>query len=64
MYDKEDALDAVMYNLLSVLDVDEGNNKGKVDISINENDLQIDDQTISTIPYLWGPAILEVRVWK
>ena len=31
---------------------------------VDENDLIVDVQTIEQVPFLWGPAILEVQVWR
>ena len=38
--------------------------KGVVDVSFDENDLLVQIQSVEKIPYLWGPALMEVRVWK
>lgn len=60
-YDSFDAMDIVMYDLLGKLDV---NNDGDLEVSISQSDLVIDSETIEEIPFLWGPAMIEVRVWN
>ena len=60
-YDANDALDNVAYSLFSNLDIDKD---GKLDINIDENNLNVNTLTISKIPSLWGPAIIEIRVWE
>ncbi len=57
----QDAADVAMFNLLSSLDID-GN--GDLEVSIDTDDLEVDAQTIKRIPYLWGPALIEIGVWK
>ena len=32
--------------------------------NINENNLDVSTLIISKVPSLWGPAIIEVRVWE
>ena len=60
-YNLNNALDVVMYDLLSNFDID---SDGFVDISISEEDLEVEAQTIEEIPFLWGPALIEVRIWR
>ncbi|MBI2656753.1 VWA domain-containing protein [Candidatus Woesearchaeota archaeon] len=60
-YDANDALDNVAYSLFSNLDIDKD---GKLDVNIDENSLNVNTLTISKIPSLWGPAIIEIRVWE
>lgn len=59
-YDPSDALDDAAFRLFSQLDFD-GN--GKLEIRLDENNLQADTLTVSDVPSLWGPAIVEVRLW-
>ena len=61
-YNSSDAIDIVMYNLLRKLDVNPPT--GDIEISLSESDLEISAQTIKDIPFLWGPAMIEVRVWR
>ncbi len=60
-YDTNDAMDNTAYQLFSNLDIDKD---GKLDVNIDESNLNVDTLTISKVPSLWGPAILEVRVWE
>jgi len=61
IYDSNDALDIVVYQLFSNLDIDKD---GKLDVNIDENNLNVNTLTISKVPSLWGPAIIEIRVWE
>jgi len=60
-YDANDALDNAVFQLLSNLDIDKD---GKLDVNIAENNIDVSTLTISKVPSLWGPAIIEVRVWE
>lgn len=60
-YDKNDTYDDAMYNLLSNLDFDKD---GRIYVNINEENFVIGAISVGKIPYPWGPAIAEVRVWK
>jgi len=60
-YDVNDALDNAVYDLFSNLDIDKN---GKLDINIDQNSLNINTLTISNVPSLWGPAIIEMHVWE
>ncbi len=57
-YNPQDAYDLSMYGLLSAFDFEED---GTVLIRFEE--LEIIISTLSNIPYLWGPEIIEFRVW-
>ena len=61
VYDTDDSIDDAVYSLLSNLDFD---NNGRININIAEADLQIEALWVSQVPYLWGPAIAELRVWQ
>lgn len=61
IYDANDALDNAVYQLFSSLDIDKN---GKLDVNIDESSLNVNTLTISKVPSLWGPAIIEVRVWE
>ena len=56
----EDAYDDAAYRLFTKLDFD---GDGKLEVKFDENNLAVDSLTVSDIPSLWGPAIIEVRVW-
>ena len=60
-YEQDDAMDIVIYNLFENLDVDKD---GLLDLKISEGNFNIETLTISKVPSLWGPAIVEVRVWE
>jgi len=60
-YDLTDSIDFSVYSLLTALDFD---SNGKINIDIEEQDLEIDTLWVSQVPYLWGPAIIEIRVWQ
>jgi hypothetical protein len=58
-YDDEDGIDQAVFDLLTNLDFD---NNGKINIDIEEDNLRIEALWVSQVPYLWGPAVVEVRV--
>ncbi len=60
-YDINDALDNAAYQLFSNLDIDKDD---KLDVKIDENSLNVNTLTISKVPSLWGPAIIEIRIWE
>ncbi|MBN2368321.1 hypothetical protein JXC34_04840 [Candidatus Woesearchaeota archaeon] len=60
-YDANDTYDDAMYNLMDNLDFDDD---GRIYINMDENDLVIGAISVGMIPYPWGPAIAEVRVWR
>ncbi|MBI2651935.1 VWA domain-containing protein [Candidatus Woesearchaeota archaeon] len=61
IYDINDALDNAVYQLFSNLDIDKD---GKLDVNIETDNLNVNTLTISKVPSLWGPAIIEIRVWE
>ncbi len=60
-YDSNDALNNAVYQLFNNLDVDKD---GKLEFNIEESNLNINTLEISKVPSLWGPAIVEIRVWE
>src|SRR3989338_532656 len=60
-YDINDALDNAVFMLFSSLDIDKD---GKLEIDIDANSLDVSTLTVSKVPSLWGPAIIEIRVWE
>jgi len=60
-YDSNDAMDNAAFQLFSNLDLDKD---GKLEVNIDANSLSISTLTVSKIPSLWGPAIIEIRVWE
>ena len=61
VYNINDSIDNAAYYLFSNLDIDKD---GKLDVKIDENNLDISTITISKVPSLWGPAIIEINVWQ
>ncbi|MBD3163611.1 hypothetical protein GF323_00245 [Candidatus Woesearchaeota archaeon] len=61
-YDSEDAIDAAVASLLKKLDFT--GNKGEVDIKFSNNTLSVQTKSTTEIPFLWGPSLLECRVWR
>ncbi|MBR9690570.1 hypothetical protein GOV08_02695, partial [Candidatus Woesearchaeota archaeon] len=60
-YNINDTYDDAMYNLMKNLDLDRD---GRIDINLVENNLVINAISLHKVPYPWGPAIAEVRVWQ
>ena len=60
-YNPNDAYDTAVYSILDMLDFDKDR---RLDIDFDENDLTLDYITLSDVPSLWGPSIIEVRVWE
>jgi hypothetical protein len=61
-YDPQDAMQAIGYLLFSSFDVQPRD--GLLEVDFDANDLEINLGQQAGIPYLWGPAILEVVVWQ
>ncbi|HLC50674.1 MAG TPA: hypothetical protein VJI97_04590, partial [Candidatus Nanoarchaeia archaeon] len=61
IYDAEDTLDISAYSIFQNLDIDKD---GKLDVNIEDSDLDFTALTISNVPSLWGPAVIELRVWQ
>ena len=59
-YDEGDVWQALGHKLFSSLDL---NQDGILDITFDEQGLSLTTQEQGRIPYLWGPALLEVTVW-
>ena len=60
-YDTDDSLSISVYNLLTSLDID---NDGLLDIKLVDQNVDFEAITITNVPSLWGPAIVEIRVWE
>ncbi|MBU0757651.1 MAG: hypothetical protein KKF44_06280 [Nanoarchaeota archaeon] len=60
-YDKNDTYDDAVYRLLDFLDLDDN---GRIFVDLEEKNFVIGALSVGKIPYPWGPAITEVRVWK
>ena len=57
----DDSIDNSVCYLFKQLDMD---NDGRLTVKFDSDDLQIDTYSIGGIPYMWGPTVVEVRVWK
>lgn len=60
-YDDTDAYDIAVYNLLRTLDFD---HNGKVFVNLEAEDIEIVITTVYSVPYMWGPTLVNVRVWQ
>ncbi len=56
----DDAIDNSICNLFEQLDFD---GDGKLFVKFGANDLKIETLSVGKIPYMWGPTVVEVRVW-
>ena len=61
IYDSTDSEQVSALGVFQLLDLDDD---GDVDILISEGDVEINTIVISKVPSLWGPAIVEIRVWE
>lgn len=60
-YNSLDAYDSAAISLFRQMDLD---NDGRILIDLNSADLEITLTVIGDIPYLWGPALAKIEVWK
>ena len=60
-YSVDDAVDQSAYRLFSYLDF---NHDGILSVKIGDADVQLDSIAVSEVPSMWGPSMIEVRVWK
>ena len=60
-YSSNDSVEIVVYKLLSNLDIDKD---GKLDVNIDSSNLEVNTLSISKVPSLWGPAVIEISVWE
>lgn len=60
-YDNTDSLQAAVYALLQELDFD---SDGRIFVSLSEENLEVIVTKIGSVPYLWGPSLIEVRMWQ
>jgi len=56
-----DAVNNALCHLFSQLDFDKD---GKLFVKFDVNDLVIDTYSIGKIPFMWGPTVVDVRVWR
>lgn len=60
-YDANDTYDDAMFRLMDQLDFDDN---GKIFVNLDENNFIINAISVQKVPYPWGPAIAEVRIWQ
>jgi hypothetical protein len=60
-YDVNDTYDDATFQLMDSLDFD---NDGRIFLNLESQNLVVDALSVGKIPYPWGPAVTEVRVWK
>ncbi len=60
IYDVNSSVQAATFDLLKKIDWDDDL---RVDLDIPLIQVQLDTVSIPAIPYMWGPAIVEVRAW-
>lgn len=59
-YNNNDAIQSSIYNLLTQLDLD---NDKRIDIDLNEKEIQITSSEINNIPFVWSTEI-QIREWN
>ena len=60
-YSSNDSLQVAAYQIFKLLDFD---NNGDLNILVSSSDVEIVTQVVSKVPSLWGPAVMEIRVWQ
>lgn len=60
-YKPNDAYDVAIFNLLKGIDYD---GDGRIFFNLFSEDIEIVANIISGVPYMWGPSIIEMRVWQ
>ncbi|RLG15863.1 MAG: hypothetical protein DRN71_00040 [Candidatus Nanohalarchaeota archaeon] len=61
VYDHDDSIDNAAILLLQQLDVTGDN---RIDIAIDQTNINICIIKVTDIPWMWGPAILKLEIWK
>lgn len=61
IYNINDSNQAAALGIFELLDLDKD---GDTDILVSAGDIEINTIVISKVPSLWGPAIVEIRVWE
>lgn len=61
IYDSTDALQVAVYELLSALDFD---GDGSIFVSLESEDLEIILTQVGSVPFLWGPILVQTEVWR
>ncbi len=60
-YSSNDSVETVVFQLFKNLDIDKD---GRLDVNIDASSLEVNTLTISKVPSLWGPAVVEISVWE
>ena len=60
VFNKNDAIDYAIFNLLSSLDLD---SDGKIETKFSEQDLTINSIEVEGIPFVWETEA-QVRIWE
>ena len=61
LYDYDDSIDNAAILLLQQLDVTGDN---RIDIAIDQTNINIRIIKVTDIPWMWGPAIMKLEIWK
>ncbi len=61
IYDHDDSIDSATILLLQQLDVTGDN---RIDIALDQTNIDIWIIKVTDIPWMWGPAILRLEIWK
>ncbi len=61
VYDHDDSIDNAAILLLQQLDVTGDN---RIDIAIDQTNINIRIIKVTDIPWMWGPAIMKLEIWK
>ena len=61
VYNNDDSLQVAALEIFRLLDLDDN---GDVELLISEGDVEIVTIVVSKVPSLWGPAVVEIRVWE
>jgi hypothetical protein len=56
-----DGVNNAVCQLFSQLDIDDD---GDLFVKFGDGDIDVDTTTIETVPFMWGPSVVEVRVWR
>lgn len=60
-YDQQDSAQLATYDLLSSLDF---SGDGRLFVSFDAEDLEISLNQVADVPFLWGPVLVQLEVWR
>jgi hypothetical protein len=60
-FSANDAYNQAAYTLFRYLDF---NDDGKLAVKVGQGNLEPESNAVEEVPSMWGPSIIEVRVWK